>query len=530
MEINIKNCKIYIISSSSNEKYHNRYLKLKNKLLEYDFDIKNIELFEYLQKTTYEESLAKSVIQIFEKELDKEFKPFIILEDDCDITNNYVEILKNNLKLSFNNIQYPDALYLGISKCNASPKNYIYDEQWRMKTRNINDIYFQIFNMLSAHAILYCSQDYLKFIYKYLYDIYIVKNSIIVYYIFLARIQSIRRIYALKKPIFYQNDITLIQNIHLTNFTYEELDDKQKKLTYTENMFYKTINDIKYFENNNYYKSEIAFVTCYFETKNKYQNNEIYFEWMTNLLQNLNHPLVIYTDINSYQKILKIRGHLMNKTEIVITSLDDIYTHKYIDVYNIQFEKDTEKNYHNTNLYKIWNNKIDFVKKSVENNYFNSYYYIWIDIGLIRDKNLNKFIQLFPDIHKIKNECGDKIGILQIAELDKKYFELISEKDERNVLTKFDLNVEWYTFGGGMIIFNKNNIYNIHSLYFNLIDKYINNNRFIGKDQIIYANIVITYPELFYIINSDNIITNKYNQIQRNKWFYMLNHFLPDNI
>lgn len=529
--MNIRDLKIYIISNENDKKYYDRFLKLKKILIDNDFHDNNIELFNFIQNRTYESSLALTNIKIYEKVLNEslsqlDFKPFIILEDDCDINID----AKFNINYDKYNI---DAIYLGISECNSDKSFLLYDQNWKLKIKDIDDTYFQIFNMLSAHAILFCSRDYVKFLYKYLCDIYINQSSDVIFDLYLARIQSIRTIYALKNPIFYQNDLTKINNIHLTKINYQHLINRNISplLSYEENILYNTIGDINYFNepkhiNNNDPINDVVFVTAYFEMVNKQGNNEIYYTWMKNLLQNLHQPLIIYTDSKSYDRLRKIRGYLMNKTIIHLTSLNDLYMSKYDDILKYHHTIDNEKHIHNVNLYKIWNEKINFVKKSIDNNDFNGKYYIWIDIGFFRDKNCNALLKHFPDVEKIKNEINEKVGVLEIQEIDKKYLDLISELDSKNVLTKCDLNNELYSIGGGFLIFHKNNINKVHRLYFELIDKYILKNRFIGKDQVIYANLTITHPELFKIIKKDH--NNRYEYYQSSIWFYMFNHFLPN--
>ena len=313
----MRDLKIYIISNENNKKYYDRFLKLKKILIDHDFHDKNIELFNFTENKIYESSLALTNIKIYEKILNEslsqlDFKPFIILEDDCDI----------NLDVKFD-IDYKkydmDAIYLGISKCNADKSFLTFDKNWKLKIKDIDDTYFQIFNMLSTHAILYCSRDYVKFLYKYLCDIYIKQSSDIPFDLYFARIQSIRTIYALKNPIFYQNDLTN-NNINLTKINYQHLINRNISplLSYEENTLYNTIGDINYFHEPKYINNnpinDVVFVTAYFETVNKQGNNEIYYSWMKNLLQNLHQPLIIYTDYKSYNRLCKIRGYLMNKT------------------------------------------------------------------------------------------------------------------------------------------------------------------------------------------------------------------------
>ena len=117
--------------------------------------------------------------------------PFLILEDDAMISKDFTSI-----------IEVPDnsdAVYLGLST-SARMWNYTVLD---MVAKKINDDYYQIYNMLAAHAILYTNIDYVKFLSKAIklaieveghQDI--VRSTTMKYF----------NVYAKNKPIFFQND------------------------------------------------------------------------------------------------------------------------------------------------------------------------------------------------------------------------------------------------------------------------------------------------------------------------------------
>ena len=41
---------------------------------------------------------------------------------------------------------------------------------------------------------------------------------------------------------------------------------------------------------------------------------------------------------------------------------------------------------HNRELYTVWSEKSNFLKIAVDNDYFNSSYFLWLDIGAVRHK------------------------------------------------------------------------------------------------------------------------------------------------
>ena len=54
-----------------------------------------------------------------------------------------------------------------------------------------------------------------------------------------------------------------------------------------------------------------------------------------------------------------------------------------------QERKDPEQGIgHNKDLYTVWNEKPNFLKNVAENNFFNSSYFLWLDIGAVRHEVL----------------------------------------------------------------------------------------------------------------------------------------------
>jgi GR25 family glycosyltransferase involved in LPS biosynthesis len=140
--------------------------------------------------------------------------PFMILEDDASI-NKIPDILDIPEKA--------DALYVGISSWAFTPEatgNLATRE--RLITDRVNDKIVRVFNMLSSHAILYVNMEYVKSLIevleKNLSGTSIIAESagtLLSYYngvqlpvdIIMANQQYKGNVYALRDPIFYQDDV-----------------------------------------------------------------------------------------------------------------------------------------------------------------------------------------------------------------------------------------------------------------------------------------------------------------------------------
>ena len=119
---------------------------------------------------------------------------------------------------------------------------------------------------------------------------------------------------------------------------------------------------------------DITFVTGYFKIeKNKY--NSDYFEWMSNLLLNLDAPIVIYTTIDLFKQMMDLRKGYENKTKVILTTFEEFYVYKYLNYFKYDLMRDFERDIHNIYLYMIWNEKLNFLKKTIELNPFNTSYF-----------------------------------------------------------------------------------------------------------------------------------------------------------
>ena len=257
---------------------------------------------------------------------------------------------------------------------------------------------------------------------------------------------------------------------------------------------------------------DITIVTAFLKLeKNKYNSN--YIQWMSNLLKNLNKNLVIYTCPEYLEIIQDLRKDFPNKTKIILISFEDFLVYKYLYYFKNDLERDHEKHIHNIYLYMIWNEKLNFIKKTIELNPFNSNYYCWCDIGYLRNPNyISLYMKDFPNIQKLTE---NKIYMLNI---DYNF-------TENDFLNPFNENYRYISniIGGGFIIGKKELILEMADIYYNkIIPYYINNDLFIGKDQTLYVSLYLSNPNLIKLIKGSNDNYNiPYCEL---KWFYFLKY------
>lgn len=262
-------------------------------------------------------------------------------------------------------------------------------------------------------------------------------------------------------------------------------------------------------------EKSITLVTAFYNfKKNKYNNNiEIYLYWINNFLPNCNSNMIIFTNKDCYEFIKKMRINHLDKTKIIILEIEDFYTYKYYNYWLNDLNRDPEKNLHNINLYMIWNEKCKFIEKSIILNPFNTDYFIWSDIGIIRDPKYIDLIKTFPNNNILNTIDNSKMYMLYID----CYNDIPYDNDI--VLDGASEMFLYKNYIGGTIFFGHKDIFNIYiKKYYDMLDKFIENKYFAGKDQSIISCVYFNNKELFNLIKPNLELFN-------DKWFYLLYYF-----
>jgi hypothetical protein len=135
-------------------------------------------------------SAIDSLIHIFTELLARpEFTPVIMLEDDINTTDQFKHV-----------IQIPecaDCVYLGLSDCYAS-----FGARPTHKWLSVNDELVQIRDMLSLHAYVITSKQWLQVLLECMTSL---KSNAYAWDIPVARKMNEYKVYAFKKPFFYQD-------------------------------------------------------------------------------------------------------------------------------------------------------------------------------------------------------------------------------------------------------------------------------------------------------------------------------------
>jgi hypothetical protein len=246
-------------------------------------------------------------------------------------------------------------------------------------------------------------------------------------------------------------------------------------------------------------------VTCYYIVPNKH-NNEKYDEWINNFML-LNANRIIYCDKKSHQ-YMSSKYPEKDNLKYIIKEMEYFYVNKW------DWKKEEDNDFeiirgHNEFLYKIWAEKIYFIKDAIENKIFENDIYCWVDIGSFRDKNRMNDFNDFPLKEKI---IKDKINILLINKF--------KENEMNNIV--IDDRFKFVNRLGGNFAGGKDIMLNMSVLYENMLNEFDKVNIFKGKEQIIWNYLYINNPQLFNLTNA--IEFNGYD-----KWFYFHYKWSTDN-
>jgi len=242
--------------------------------------------------------------------------------------------------------------------------------------------------------------------------------------------------------------------------------------------------------------NELTIVTAYYEIEKSKHSKENYFNWIKNFMTINNYMVIFVNDEIQKNKIYNLRLDYMDKTKIIILPFEELYCYQFMDYWNKDYERDIEKQLHNQNLYIIWNEKTAFMKKAMDLNPFNTEFYCWSDIGMVKDDLILSYIKTFPSSKMLNLIDKTKVYLLNL----KTFFK--------------DIN---HYIGGGFIMCHKDMVDIWYDNYYSMLNEFMKKDLFAGKDQNIMNVIYDNFPKIIKLIEP---IDPPFNH-----WFYMLFYF-----
>lgn len=164
-------------------------------------------------------------------------------------------------------------------------------------------------------------------------------------------------------------------------------------------------------------------VTCFYPVKSKF-TVDTYLDWATKYMR-LKAPIVLFTDISFVDIFLEMRGNL--PIHIITQPFEEIYMYaNYKDKWAEQYEINkvvSDRFNLSEKLFALWSNKSVWVVEAIQNNPFNTEFFMWVDLGVFRDgeRTISLVENLFPNhtffpkdklifssIDDLKIECHNK--------------------------------------------------------------------------------------------------------------------------
>lgn len=244
-------------------------------------------------------------------------------------------------------------------------------------------------------------------------------------------------------------------------------------------------------------------VTAYYSIpKAKHSENDFYL-WAENFLK-IPFNLVVFTDKKNKHWIKSLRKDL--PITIIEKDFNDLYFNRYKTFYDEVAANDKEVNhlngekYHqNAGLYIVWNEKVILMNEAINLNPYRSNFFVWLDIGTIREKEYLKNIFLTSNLM-----VSDKITFFMNKDIS---------NYSKNYLTDSESGVQ------GNLQIGDQTAWRVYQ-YLYKITQYdlMQNNIACGKDQSIMSTMVIRYPELFNLLYQPT-------KDKGNIWWYGLKYY-----
>lgn len=239
--------------------------------------------------------------------------------------------------------------------------------------------------------------------------------------------------------------------------------------------------------------SESTIVTAYYEIPSKAPKST-YLNWINNFLKNIENNIVFFTSEDLVDYFKSVRNENIIYKVLPFGELNAIKKYGY-DFWKKQKEIDVWR-YHTPELGIIWYEKKEFVLRVIEENPFNTDYFIWCDAGCMRHS------AYFPSI----NTFGKNLSNI---DKDKLNFQVIGPLQNKSFYAYPDICI-----AGAIIVGKKETWYRYKELYDKILQEYVNANISCLMDQYIMVSMLEKYKDEFSLIYP----TKKYIDV----WFFFL--------
>jgi len=244
----------------------------------------------------------------------------------------------------------------------------------------------------------------------------------------------------------------------------------------------------------------VIFSTAWYIFKCKF-NVDTYLNWIDNMLSNLNnYNLVIYTCDTGAKYLEKYVNN--QRIRLIIKPYEQFYNYTK---YGFNAWNENHDNNHLLNIladYRVnmlWCEKVHFVYETMANQYFNSDFYGWCDIGYFRSSNDMSSLINWPSHDKINALDPTKIHYALVNNNEGFINMLKSRINNKNSngLPCEPIPETQISIAGGFFISHKDNIKWWRDTFDQKLELYFAHNYLVVHDQTIIADCVFSDPDKF---------------------------------
>ena len=246
--------------------------------------------------------------------------------------------------------------------------------------------------------------------------------------------------------------------------------------------------------------SSSTILSAYYPLGSRSKHDETNFNEWNSRFFSLNDNMIIVTDTSGEERITSAREQSEGCTLVILDELNNAELFKMTD-WKLQHDKDPEAAIHSNELYIVWNQKILWLEMSVEHNPFQSAYFFWADSGQFRDSRFLKSY-IAPKEKWITapgNIPGCKVIFLSIEKFEP--HELVQSTSGMTP----PLNSTLVRLGGGNFGGDACSILSFAPLFRETMLRYLELNRFIGKDQPLYSSTCASWPSVCFLIDAQKV-------------------------
>ena len=297
------------------------------------------------------------------------------------------------------------------------------------------------------------------------------------------------------------------EELFYRNFTLSELRDELYEERRYEVLKNKNITEsIKLVQDN------LTLVTCLFKVGNRHDGynsgqSTIYYKWTKNLLR-LDRPIVFFTQPEIIDILKPYRPRRFDsKTVWIGMNISDFYTYKN---YYKEIKKSSTFNKVGLNSFElmlVYNEKMDFMKKAIEKNYFNSYCFYWIDAGYFRGYTMTDsryIVNHWPSTDYCFKDPRVLFKFYRAPAFPREYIKNFKKKTLPKKVNFDNTNTPAGVFGG-----QKENLLKFHNYYYQTLEEWAKNDIYVGREENIMFYVIWKHQETAYMIG--NKICPNYN-------------------